>query len=133
MIFPGSALKPIVCQCLLAAAAACGQAGTQEDTLRYGLTLAPTGLDPHLNASVELGIPLSSVYDTLVFLDPETGQFVPGLAEGWEVTPDGLRYTFYLRQDVVFHDGTPFNAEAVRSNLKRILDPENRSQRALSM
>ena len=133
MIFPSLRLKPILCLCLLAAAAACGQAGTQTDTLRYGLTLAPSGIDPHLNASVELGIPLSSVYDTLVFLDPETGQFVPGLAERWEVTPDGLRYTFFLRQDVVFHDGSPFNAQAVQSNLNRILDPENRSQRALSM
>jgi len=133
MIFPSSRLKPILCLCLLAAAAACGQAGTQEGSLRYGLTLAPSGLDPHLNASVELGIPLSSVYDTLVFLDPDTGQFVPGLAERWEVTPDALRYTFHLRQDVIFHDGSPFNAEAVRSNLSRILDPENRSQRALSM
>jgi peptide/nickel transport system substrate-binding protein len=133
MIFPSSRLKSILCLCLLAAAAACGQAGTQEGGLRYGLTLAPSGIDPHIHASVELGIPLSSVYDTLVFLDPETGQFVPGLAERWEVTPDGLRYTFHLRQDVVFHDGSPFNAEAVRANLSRVLDPENRSQRALSM
>ena len=80
MIFPSSRLKSILCLCLLAAAAACGQAGTQEGGLRYGLTLAPSGIDPHIHASVELGIPLSSVYDTLVFLDPETGQFVPGLA-----------------------------------------------------
>ena len=133
MILPNSRLKPILCLCWLAAAAACSQAGTQEGTLRYGLTLAPSGIDPHIHASVELGIPLSSVYDTLVFLDPDTGQFVPGLAERWEVTPDGLRYTFHLRQDVVFHDGSPFNAEAVRANLNRVLDPENRSQRALSM
>src|SRR4030042_326709 len=133
MIFPSSRLKSILCLCLLAAAAACGQAGTQEGARRSGLPLAPSGIDPHIHASVELGIPLSSVYDTLVFLDPETGQFVPGLADRWEVTPDGLRYTFHLRQDVIFHDGSPFNAEAVRANLNRVLDPENRSQRALSM
>jgi peptide/nickel transport system substrate-binding protein len=113
--------------------AACGQSASGERALRYGLTLVPTGIDPHIHASVELGIPLSSVYDTLVFLDPESGEFVPGLAERWEISPDGTRYTFELRQGVTFHDGTPFNAEAVRANLDYVLDPDNRSQRALSM
>jgi peptide/nickel transport system substrate-binding protein len=127
-----SNLKPIVCLALLALLSACRQV-EETPPLRYGLTLAPSGIDPHLHASVELGIPLSSVYDTLVYLDPDTGQFVPGLAESWEISPDGLRYSFSLRRDVVFHDGTPFNAEAVRSNLEYILDPEHRSQRALSM
>jgi peptide/nickel transport system substrate-binding protein len=74
----------------------------------YGLTLAPSGIDPHVNASSELGIPLTSVYDTLVYQDPETGEFVPGLAERWEVSDDGTVYTFYLKKGVKFHDGTPF-------------------------
>jgi len=113
--------------------AACSPSPTEPLTLRYGLTLAPTGIDPHLNASSELGIPLSSVYDTLVFLDPATGEFVPGLAERWEISPDGRTYTFHLREDVVFHDGTPFNAEAVRANFEYTLDPENHSQKAASM
>ena len=81
----------------------------------YGLTLAPSGIDPHVNASSELGIPLTSVYDTLVYLDPESGDFVPGLAADWELSGDGRVYTFYLRDDVVFHDSTPFNAGSVRS------------------
>ncbi|MFN2220814.1 MAG: hypothetical protein ACK2UA_19555, partial [Anaerolineae bacterium] len=51
--------------------------------LIYGLTLAPSGIDPHVNASSELGIPLTSVYDTLVYQDANTGDFVPGLAERW--------------------------------------------------
>ncbi len=99
----------------------------------YGLTLAPSGIDPHVNRSSELGIPLTSVYDTLVFLDPESGQFVPGLAERWEMSGDGLVYTFYLRQDVYFHDGTPFNAGAVRYNLDRITSDELASQKARYM
>jgi peptide/nickel transport system substrate-binding protein len=114
-------------------AAGCTPSATEPPTLHYGLTLAPTGIDPHLNASSELGIPLASVYDTLVFLDPETGQFVPGLAERWEISPDGLAYTFHLRGDVVFHDGTPFNADAVRANLAYTLNPDNHSQKAASM
>jgi peptide/nickel transport system substrate-binding protein len=101
----------------------------------YGLTLSPSGVDPHVNASAELGIPLTSVYDTLVYraLDPGAdtqNQFVPGLAEGWEVSADGLTYTFHLRRDVVFHDGTPFNAEAVRVNIERVANPDTQSQKA---
>lgn len=118
---------------LLLAATACGRPRDENASISYGLTLAPSGIDPHLNASVELGIPLSSVYDTLVFQDPDTGRFVPGLAERWEISDDGLRYTFHLRRDVVFHDGEPFNAEAVRANLEYVMDPAHRSQRALSM
>ena len=67
------------------------QATTQPTKrLVYGLTLNPSGIDPHINASSELGIPLTSVYDTLVYRDPESGTFVPGLAERWEVSDDGL-------------------------------------------
>ncbi|RMF49822.1 MAG: hypothetical protein D6749_12230 [Chloroflexota bacterium] len=99
----------------------------------YGLTLLPSGFDPHINASAELGIPLRSVYDTLVYRDPITKAFVPGLAERWEISPDGLIYTFYLRRGVRFHDGEPFNALAVAANLDRITAPETRSQKAIFM
>lgn len=103
--------------------------------LIYGLTLSPSGIDPHVNASSELGIPLRSVYDTLIYRalsnDPGAPQFVPGLAETWEISPDGLAVTFYLRRDVQFHDGTPFNADAVRANLERVLNPETKSQKAV--
>ena len=118
---------------LLALLPACGQAPGQTETLRYGLTLVPTGIDPHLNASAELGIPLSSVYDTLVFQDPGTGAFVPGLAERWTISDDGLSYTFELRRDVTFHDGSRFDAAAVRANLEYVLDPDNHSQKAAFM
>ncbi len=100
--------------------------------MRYGLTLVPSGIDPHVHASSELGIPLASVYDTLVFRDAGGG-FVPGLAERWEAAPDGLTYTFFLRRDVRFHDGTAFDARAVKVNLERVLDPETKSQKARFM
>jgi peptide/nickel transport system substrate-binding protein len=99
----------------------------------YGLTLPPSGIDPHVHRSSELGIPLTSVYDTLVFLDPGSGEYVPGLAERWEMSDGGLAYTFHLRQDVHFHDGTPFNADAVRFNLDRITSDQLASQKARYM
>ncbi len=117
---------------LLALLTACG-APRPGGRLVYGLTLAPSGIDPHVNASSELGIPLTSVYDTLVYQDPATGQFVSGLAERWEVSDDGLIYTFTLRRGVTFHDGTPFDAEAVRFNLERITSPDLASQKARFM
>ena len=99
-------------------------------TLRYGLTLPVSGIDPHVHANSELGIALSSVYDTLV-VQGKDGTFHPSLAESWTVSPDGRTYTFKLRQDVTFHDGTPFNAQAVVRNLDRIADPATHSQKAV--
>ncbi|HEX2619964.1 MAG TPA: ABC transporter substrate-binding protein, partial [Phototrophicaceae bacterium] len=85
----------------------------------YGLTLSPSGFDPHRNESAELGIAMRQVYDTLIYRNPTDGGFVPGLATDWAVSDDRLTYTFNLRQDVKFHDGTPFNALAVATNLDR--------------
>lgn len=96
----------------------------------YGLTLNPSGFDPHIHSSSELGIPFYSVYDTLIYRHPQTLDFVPGLAERWEMAPDGLSWTFYLRRDVRFHDGEPFNARAVAANLDRIMNPELGSRKA---
>lgn len=102
-------------------------------TLTYGLTLLPSGFDPHIHRSAELGIPLYSVYDTLIYRHPQTNVFVAGLAEDWEISPDGLVYTFTLRQDVTFHDGTHFNAAAVGVTLDRIAAEETRSSKALPL
>lgn len=118
---------------LVAAALTTGCTPRPGGRIIYGLTLVPSGIDPHINASSELGIPLTSVYDTLIYQDPKTGEFVPGLAQKWEVSDDGRVYTFYLRRGVKFHDGTPFNAEAVRFNLERITSPDLASQRARFM
>ncbi|MEB2286915.1 MAG: ABC transporter substrate-binding protein [Anaerolineae bacterium] len=99
----------------------------------YGLTLNPSGFDPHIHISNELGIPFYSVYDTLIYRHPQTMDFVPGLAERWEMAPDGLSWTFALRRDVTFHDGTSFNAQAVAANLDRITNPELASGKALAL
>jgi peptide/nickel transport system substrate-binding protein len=98
--------------------------------LVYGLTLSVSGIDPHINQNAELGIVLRQVYDTLVYRHPETRELVPGLATSWTISDDGLTYTFKLRENVTFHDGTLFNADAVAANLERIMNPETASQRA---
>ena len=124
---------------LFTALAACSQtglpvSGPPSHQIIYGLTLQQlSGIDPHINSSSELGIPLRQVYDTLVYRDPETKDFIAGLATEWVISDDGLIYTFTLRQGVKFHDGTPFNAQAVAANLDRITNPDNASQKAIFM
>ncbi len=91
-------------------------------TLNIGLVTDPATFDPHLTTSGEVGIVLRQVYDTLIYRDPNTLNFVPGLAANWTISPEGLEYTFQLQQGVTFHDNTPFNAQAVAANLDRILE-----------
>jgi len=61
------------------------------------------------------------IFEGLVQYDPEMN-IVPVLAERWEISEDGKTYTFHLRKDVLFHDGTPFNAYAVKKNFEYILN-----------
>ncbi len=67
-----------------------------------------------------------NVVEPLVW-EPEPGVFVPGLAESWAVSQDAKTYTFRLKRGVKFHDGTPFNAEAVKFTMDRIVDPATKA------
>ena len=73
-----------------------------------------------INGSYGLYYFLNNFYETLVRY--ENGKIIPGLADSWEVSPDGLTYTFRLKQGIKFSDGTAFNAEAVKVNLDNIPD-----------
>lgn len=80
------------------------------------------GLDPIAQTDGESFKVTENVFDTLVGYAEETTEVVPSLAEKWEIAPDGLTYTFHLRSGVKFHDGTDFNAEAVKWNFERWSD-----------
>lgn len=67
---------------------------------------------------------------TLIAKHPETGEYVPYLAERWEASEDGLTLTFYLRDDVKFHDGTPLTAEDFAWTFMRAIAPETASPAA---
>jgi peptide/nickel transport system substrate-binding protein len=66
---------------------------------------------------------LALVYETLVGTNPTDGQYVPLLAERWEIAPDGRTYTFFLQQNVTWHDGTPFTADDVVFSMEAQADP----------
>ncbi len=106
---------------------------TEEEIEAGSLTIALarefTILDPHKSSSAgDIGA-LFAIFDRLVSVDGD-GELAPLLATEWSVSDDGLVTTFELRDDVVFHDQTPFNAEAVKFNFDRIMDPATESQAA---
>lgn len=88
-----------------------------------GAAVAQFVLDPHKSLFAPHHRVMRSVFDSLVVALPDQS-FGPWLAKSWEVAEDGLSYTFHLREGVTFHDGTPFDAEAVKFNLDRIKDPK---------
>src|SRR3954467_6446261 len=89
----------------------------------------PRSLDPALSTDVPTGRAVSYVFDGLTRFTPEA-RVEPGLAERWDISPDGLTYTFHLRHGVKFHDGAPFTAQNVIRTFQRALDPATKGGRA---
>jgi len=92
---------------------------------RIAVGVDPDTLDPAQQTTTTVGNIIDYVVETLTRLTPD-GSIQPHLAESWSVSPDGLQYTFKLRQGMTFHDQTPFNAAAVKWNFDRLQDPEVR-------
>ncbi|UVI33481.1 staphylopine-dependent metal ABC transporter substrate-binding lipoprotein [Paenibacillus spongiae] len=106
---------------VLLAACSSGNTGKTESTekgkeLVYATAKDINDMNPHLYAG---SMPAQGiVYESLVE-NTEDG-IKPLLAESWEVSNDGMVYTFHLRKNVKFHDGEPFNAEAVKKNIEAV-------------
>ncbi|MBA3670748.1 MAG: hypothetical protein H0W68_01825 [Gemmatimonadaceae bacterium] len=83
----------------------------------------PRSLDPALSTDVPTGRAVGYLFDGLTRFTPDA-QVVPALATRWEISPDGLVYTFHLRTGVTFTDGTPFVARQVSKSWHRVLDPK---------
>ena len=89
-------------------------------------------LNPATTGARNVGPILSNVFDTLVWLTPQF-KVTPLLATDWSVSEDGLSYTFNLRDDVTFHDGTPFNAAAVVKNVEYMVNDSTQSKIGLGL
>lgn len=88
------------------------QAGKADDTLRWASDSLPSSIDFYQHTVREGIIMMFHIWDGLIYLDPESGEYVPHLAESWEVVDD-TTIDFTLREDVVFHNGQPFTADDV--------------------
>lgn len=102
---------------------------TSQEGIHIGLSAGLDLLDPQRSANgPDLDV-MSQIYETLLSIDPETGELEPHLAESYELVDD-TTWRFHLREDVEFSNGEPFNAEAVKFSVERILDPETASSSA---
>ena len=101
-------------------------AGPREGgTIIVGLQAEPTTLDSQQISDYNSHRAAYGIYDTLLHFKDESTEVEPGLVEAWDISDDGLVYTLHLRQGIKFHDGTDFNAEAVKFNLERQIDPNH--------
>lgn len=98
---------------------------TAQTTLVIAIAADPTGFDPEAVLNNTSGFVMATIFDSLVKYKPGTVDIEAGLAESWDVSPDGLTYTFHLRKGVQYHDGTPFNAPNFVKTIKRLLDKQD--------
>ncbi|MDR3470143.1 MAG: ABC transporter substrate-binding protein [Devosia sp.] len=94
--------------------------------LNVGLVLEPPNLDPTTGgaAAAIREVTYANIYEGLTRID-STGGVLPDLAKSWDISADGLTYTFHLQTGVKFHDGTPFTADDVKFSLDRARDPKS--------
>ena len=120
---------------LLLPAAACasgGSGGGGSDALTVAAETEPDCLDPQMSALDATANIDRSIFDSLVSMTPDGG-FHPWLAERWDVSKDGRAYTFHLRSGVRFHDGTAFDAAAVKATLDHAVAPRTKSRYAATL
>ena len=112
---------------------ACGGGGGDSAPTRKTIidsrdTYDPRSMDPALSTDVPTGRVVAYLFDGLTRVTPDA-KIVPGLARSWDISADGLTYTFHLRSGVKFHDGKPFSARNVISTFQRVLDPSTKGGR----
>ncbi len=90
-------------------------------TFVFGRGGDSVGLDPAYETDGNSFMVCDNIFEALVFYKDESTALEPGLAKSWDIAPDGLTYTFHLRKGVKFHDGTPFNANAVVFSIGRMM------------
>jgi len=124
---PATLNRIVLALWVLIAASACRPDGDSrpDDVLVIGQTAEPKSLDPHVATSLNDFRILVNIYEGLVRFRDGTLEPEPALARDWDISSDGRRYTFRLREGVKFHDGTPFDAQAVKFNFERMLNDDH--------
>ena len=129
----GAGLSPLLAAC--GSGSSSSAAGKTGGTLTMGIAATPDTLDPGATGLALTLLISLAMFDPLVWWLPgpsgSGSQFVPGLAESYTVSPDAAVYTFKLRKDVTFHDGTKFDATAVKATYDHVVDPATKSKSGL--
>ncbi len=118
-----------MCLCALGLASGCGKRETRvevanrQQILLYGNKAEPQDLDPHVVQGVGEHQIISTLLEGLVAEDPKTLDPVPGIAERWEISPDGRVYTFHIRANAKWSNGDPVTAHDFAKSYRRILTP----------
>src|SRR2546428_12938067 len=120
-----SALLALITLVVLVAGSADAQAPKRGGQLRVSYDNEIAHLDFHTAPGYEMMWVAMNVGCGLVNITPD-GKFVGDAAESWQTSPDGLLYTFKLRKNVLFHDGTPVDAAAVKFSIDRVMDPPSK-------
>lgn len=97
-------------------------APVQGGSLTWAIETEPITFNPHQYVQAKARLLVWNSFEALLTHD-DKGGYLPWLATSYDVSPDGLTYTFHLREGVTFHDGTPFDASAVKANLDQLLAP----------
>lgn len=106
-------------------------AASKTKVLNVGVFQNPDSLDPGATGLVTVSQILYSVFDTLMWRIGNDPTLLPGLANSVSVSPDATTYTFALKKNVKFHDGTPFTADAVKATFDHIVNPATKSLSAI--
>ncbi|HEY8594908.1 MAG TPA: ABC transporter substrate-binding protein [Devosiaceae bacterium] len=119
-------LKILAAAGILAVTAAIAPAQAARSDLTIGIQLEPPNLDPTTGgaAAAIRSVTYHNIYEGLTRIDQD-GVVVPALAKSWDISDDGLVYTFHLEDGVKFHDGTPFSADDVKFSYDRARAPDS--------
>jgi ABC-type transport system substrate-binding protein len=124
----GKTLKTVICIGMMVFLMLIPAGAATKDTLTFVMGTEPVSLDPPNQSDAMSGTVVFHIYDPGIFMTPE-GTLAPNLFTKWEHSADNKTWTFHLRKGVKFHDGTPFNAEAVKYNWDRCMSKSPMVQR----
>ena len=97
--------------------------GRRPQVLRYGNTNEPQDIDPQVVQGTPEDHVIKALFEGLLTADPKDLHPIPGLARSWEVSRDGLTYTFHLRENLRWSDGSPITTDDFLLSWKRMISP----------
>jgi len=103
---------------------------SSKNTVTYNLVIGPKTIDPQLSTSISATKIDTQCMEGLIILGQKSGEVLPGAAEKWDVSKDGLTWTFHLRQNAKWSNGDPITANDFNFGLKRALKPNSAAQNA---